>query len=175
MIKNALLSIAFIAGISGFVISMYNHDTKLVYIEMGKVYNEFSLSKELNKGLEDVFKKRKLVIDSLYEDLRKQTQELKFLEKKTINDVKRVAKLEEEYYYKQQEFEKQNQTTSAECDAKIWNQINQYIKDYGKSHDYTFMLGANGNGNVMYASESKNVTQDVIQYINNRYNGTINP
>lgn len=175
MIKNALLGIAFVAGIAGFVISMYNHDTKLVYIEMGKVYNEFSLSKELNKGLEEVFKKRKAVIDSLFEDLRMQTQALKFQEKKTLEDVKRVAKLEEDYYYKQQEFEKQNQSTTAESDAKIWNQINQYIKDYGKSHDYTFMLGANGDGNVMYAAESKNVTKDVIQYINNRYNGTINP
>ena len=48
MIKNALIGIAFVGSVASFVISMYNQNVKMVYIEMGKVYEEFQLSKELN-------------------------------------------------------------------------------------------------------------------------------
>jgi outer membrane protein len=170
MIKNALIGIAFIAGVAGFVISMYNQNIKLVYIEMGKVYEEFHLSKELNKELEKVLSARKLITDSLFEDLRRKTQDLKYQEKKTIGDIQKLAKLEEECLYKREQFQKENQSTSSEYNTKIWNQINQLVHDYGVDNKLTIVFGANGQGNIMYGDERKNVTKEVIEYINNRYN-----
>ena len=32
------------------------------------------------------------------------------------------------------------------------------------------ILGANGNGNLMYAETNSNVTQQLIEYSNNKYN-----
>lgn len=172
MIKNALIGIAFVAGVAGFVISMLtNNSNKLAYMEMGKVYEEFALSKELNKELEKVLKSRKQITDSLFENLRKQTQDLKFQPKKSMEDIQRLAKIEEEYLYKKQLFEKDNQTISADYNTKIWNQLNQYVADYGKEKKITLVFGANGQGNIMYGDDSKNITDAVIDYVNARYNG----
>lgn len=173
MIKNILVGLAFIAGISGLVVSLYNKNTKLMYVDMGKLYSEFDLSKELNADLDKVLKARKRVTDSLYEDLRKRTQELKFKEKKSNDEIGRLARMEEEYYYKQQQFEKENQAMSTDYTAKIWNQLNQFVEDYGKENKYTFVFGANGQGNIMYADDKNNITVEVLDYVNNRYNGKI--
>lgn len=174
MIKNVLIGISFVAGIAGFVVSMYNKNTKLVYIEMGKAYNDFNLSKELNKELEKTLTARKAIIDSLYENLRKETGNLKHKAKKSVEDIEHLAKLEEEYYYKQKLFEEQNRNTTAEYEGKIWNQINQYVKDYGEENHCTFIFGANGQGNIMYANGATDITSEILTYINQRYSGVIN-
>ncbi|MEO6302758.1 MAG: OmpH family outer membrane protein [Bacteroidia bacterium] len=173
MLKNIIIGIALITGITGLVLSLNHPVTEVVYVDMGKLYDGFALSKELNTDLEKIIKARKTISDSLYEDLRSQTQELKSKEKKTVEDIQGLAKLEEEYYYKQQQFEKDNHSTSTEYLAKIWNQLNQYMQDYGASKKYTFILGANGQGNIMYGEKSKNITDEVIIYVNNRYNDKI--
>ena len=170
MIKNALIGIAFVGSVASFVISMYNQNVKMVYIEMGKVYEEFQLSKELNKELETILASRKQITDSLFETLRKNTQDIKYQEKKSKEDIQKLAKLEEEYLYRQEQFQKENQTTSSEYNTKIWNQINQFVQDYGKEHKLTMVFGANGQGNIMYGEGGINETSAVIEYINNRYN-----
>jgi len=51
----------------------------------------------------------------------------------------------------------------------IWKQINQYVEQFGKENNYDFIFGAMGNGNLMYARGSKNITSEVIQFINDHY------
>lgn len=174
MIKNVLITIAFLAGISGFVISMLNLKTNTVYIDMGKIYENFGLSKELNKSLDSKIKRDKNLTDSLYQQLRIKTKEVKDKQNKTEDDINYLARLEEEFYYNQQTLEKEVQSVAKDNDAKIWNQLNQYIQDFGKENKYTFILGANGQGTIMYADNEKDVTNVVIEYVNNRYNGIIN-
>ena len=173
MIKNIFIGIAFVAGVTGLILSLMNNRNKVVYVEMGKIYEGFSLSKELNTELQNVLGTRKQLTDSLLQDLTKQADELKLQTKKTMVDVERVAKVEQVYLYKKEMMEKDNQAISANYNDKIWNQINQYIADYGKEKGLTLVLGANGQGNIMYGDETKNVTEEVIAYLNSRYNGAV--
>src|SRR3954468_24339080 len=106
MIRNILTGIAFIAGIAGFVMSMKNQNNKMVYIDMGKVFEEFHLSKELNKELEKTLSARKLITDSLFEDVSRKTRILKSQSKKDMASIQALAQLEEEYLYKQEQFQK---------------------------------------------------------------------
>ena len=171
MLKNIFIGIAFATGVAGMVLSLTNNRNKVVFVEMGKIYEGFSLSKELNAELQRVLGAREQIIDSLSQDLKKQAEELKLQTKKTMADVERVAKIEEAYLYKKEMMEKDNQTISVNYNDKIWNQINQYIADYGKEKGFTIVLGANGQGNIMYGDPSKNVTDEVITYLNSRYSG----
>jgi outer membrane protein len=173
VIITGLALAALAVSITSLVMNLYNQQKKLVYVEMGKVYNEFALAKELTKEYESMMKVRNHVLDSLYKDLQFQTSELKANDKKTMADLERVAKVEQSYLYKQQQFEKENQTISEEMNAKIWSQLNQYLGDYGKKNNYAYVFGANGQGNIMYANEDENITQEAIAYVNARYNGQI--
>lgn len=48
----------------------------------------------------------------------------------------------------------------------ILNDINDYVKTYGKDHGYAIIFGATGSGNIMYASEGTDLTEDVLGALN---------
>ena len=49
--------------------------------------------------------------------------------------------------------------------------MSQYIVEFGKQNDYDLILGADGNGTVMYAKEMLDISKNVTVYINNKYKG----
>lgn len=55
--------------------------------------------------------------------------------------------------------------------ADIWKQINQSVDEYGKQMGYDFILGGAGNGSLMYGNDSRDITADVILFINKKYLG----
>ena len=55
--------------------------------------------------------------------------------------------------------------------SEVWAFINDGIKEYGDTHGYDFIFGATGDGSLMFARESTNVTDSVIQFINRKYSG----
>jgi outer membrane protein len=173
MVRNIILGAALVFSVSAFVVVMYHNSEKTVYVDMGKIYGEFKLSKELNKELEEVVKTRERITDSLYRVLKTQSQEFMQKEKKTETEMRLLAKMEEEYLYKQKQFEEENRNASIACNEKIWNQINQYVMDYGKEKGYRFILGANGQGNIMYGDKEIDLTKELTNYINETYDGKI--
>ena len=48
--------------------------------------------------------------------------------------------------------------------------MNDYIKEYGKKHGYTFIIGATGAGNLVYANEARNITKEILKGLNEEYN-----
>lgn len=63
------------------------------------------------------------------------------------------------------------QEVSAKYTADIWKQINESVSVYGKEHGYDFIFGASGDGSLMYSRKTNDITEDVIMYINRRYDG----
>lgn len=168
MIKNASIVIALVLSITAISVVFLTKE-KYVYINSGKVFSEFKMSKELFKQLDDVQKTRQHILDSLYRNIQQYSQ---YLQENKISDPVKINQLamgQEEFQYKQHMFEEENSKLIAEYNEKIWSQINGYIAEYGKEHHYTFILGASGQGNLMYADENKEVTEDVLNYINKRY------
>ena len=171
MIRNIAIGISFVASLSALVISLIEMDKKPVYINIGKVYEEFLLSKELNKDLDKIQRSRKEVLDTLYENITRMKVELKAQKKMEATAIKKLEDLQQEYMYKEEQFQKENEITSNEYYTKIMNQLNEYVAEYGKKNNCAILLGANGQGNIMYADDSGDLTKEVTDYINSRYNG----
>jgi outer membrane protein len=144
-----------------------------VYIDTGRLYQNFLLSKELNEKLKAQFENRKAVLDSLYNNLQAEAQRRA---EGPMNKEQQLAltQLRQTYLQKQEEFEKENREETMRCERKIWNQVNQYLIEFGKNEHYNFILGANGDGNIMYANTEIDITGEVTTYLNKRYNGEIN-
>jgi Skp family chaperone for outer membrane proteins len=56
-----------------------------------------------------------------------------------------------------------------EIEAMIWKRLNPYLIDFGKENGYEYIYGANGTGNVLYADEHQDITEEIIKYVNQRY------
>ncbi|WP_191906287.1 OmpH family outer membrane protein [Hymenobacter baengnokdamensis] len=65
----------------------------------------------------------------------------------------------------QQQAQQENQRLT----KAVLDEINAYLKQYGKDHHYTFILGATESGNIVYAAEGTDITEDVLKGLNAQY------
>jgi hypothetical protein len=126
---------------------------KMVFVLNNEVFAGFKGKLVLEEKLKTVRAENKRTLDSL------------------ILIVQGSNKPEVTQYYRDTEenFRITEQHLSEQYTADIWKRINTYMIEFGKEHNYTFVLGATGNGNLMYASEALNVTPDAIEFINKKY------
>lgn len=170
LIVNTVL----VLGIVAYLLVASPKNQKLGYVELTKIYSEFSLKKELEAKLKSVQLKRQNILDSLKLDLKMLSREI---ENGNRNDKEKLVlfgEKKEAYYELDKKFAEDNQNTAKMFDEQIFTQINQYTKDFGVKHNYTIIFGTDGSGTLMYAQDALNVTDEVKKYVNERYKGKIN-
>lgn len=169
MLKKNLISILFLLVIGTLALTVYLYfnqsETKgsnTAFIENAKVFEEFEMKKDYDKLIEKELAADQLTLDSLGLILES------FSKVKNPNDSE-LNKAKKDYYINQKLLEKKFSELSQKYTNEVYVRLNSYIKEYGKKKGYDFILGANGQGNVMYVAEKKDVTNDLISYINNKY------
>ena len=150
-IVTIILSILLSVCIS-WVFIYFQMPKKQAYIENFKLYESFEAKKQLEEKLINTKAANKMRLDSL---------------KLLITDQ------QTELYYRQQKaiIEKEEEQLAVKYNTQIWNQLNDYIKEYGIANGYEFIHGATGSGSMMYANEKLNITDEVIKYANQKYEG----
>ena len=59
----------------------------------------------------------------------------------------------------------------SEMTKSILNQIDSYILEYGKKNNYKYLFGVTDNGNILYADEADDITDIILEELNNKYEG----
>lgn len=165
--KNLPLILLFIV-ISGVFLFSFLSSKKTAYVNTYQVYEQFKLKKELEKKLKQTELGRQTVLDSI-----KAKIQFSF-SNKLLNEAERniqISELKEAYYLKEQQFSKENETQAQQYTSQIWEQLNQYIKEFGNENKYDYIYGATGEGNLMFANEKEDITSVVIEFVNKRYEG----
>lgn len=75
------------------------------------------------------------------------------------------------YYEKRDELMTIEQEAANKYTEQIWERLNVYVRDYGISQNYDIILGAKGDGVLMYADEKMDITNEVLKYANKKYEG----
>ncbi|GGG59601.1 OmpH family outer membrane protein [Hymenobacter glacieicola] len=60
-------------------------------------------------------------------------------------------------------------TEEARLNQQVLQEVNAYIKQYGREHSYHLILGATEQGNLVYAAEGADLTDDIITGLNTQY------
>lgn len=71
----------------------------------------------------------------------------------------------------QQEEAAIQQESQVTIDSLI-KKVRTFVKDYGKKNGYTYILGSNEAGSVMYGEESKDLTKIITEALNADYKKT---
>jgi outer membrane protein len=141
---------------------------KIGYVEVNTIYEGFTFKKELESKLENVKSMRKQMLDSLELRLRVMAGQLK---EGKVKDPTEFELSRQDYLKKKSAFEEDNEQMTNSYSAQVMKQLNQYVEQYGKEHGYKYILGADGNGSLMFADESENVTKEVLDFLNKKYSG----
>lgn len=173
MKKNIIIGSVFVLlfSVVFFFIGKSRSQDKIAWVNINKVYNEFTLKKELESKLTQTQNARKKVLDSLEFELKVLSREIKTEEGKDKNKIRLFELKRENYLNKKSEVEIDNDVLQKKYNEQILNQLNQYLKDYGKQENFRYILGTDGSGSIMYATESDEITEGAIKYINEKYKG----
>lgn len=150
------LAIALILNIlvigSGVYLFLQKNAGNTAFIYNQKVFEGFKGTQDLKKKLKEVQLRDRRILDSL-----------------VILIGQGRSDMEQIHQKKQQESELHQQQLSDQYTADVWKRINTYVADYGKNQGFDFIYGASGDGSLMYARESLDITNPVIDYCNQRY------
>ncbi len=156
--KKILASVLFVwlLVLTAYVVYDKTSD-KVVYIDLIKVHDDFELTKTLSEEYDVIKKQQQNIMDSLvtkkhFEDEAENMQYLRSQNNQFLTNMEKI---------------------SATYNNQIWKRINQYVGEYGKKNKLDFVFGIKGEGNVMYSNEAYDLTNEMVQYINSRYEGKL--
>lgn len=175
MKKNVwqIINSVLIAGVIVFTLVLNNTKTedKIVYVDNVRVFQEFEMTKELGAQNEKKFQPVIQVFDSLVKDIQQLEATLKEKKKITEKDRLEYAKRQKIVIEKEQELERIKSIVKEDINNKVWERLNGYIKEYGEQNGITLILGAQGQGNIMYGESPSDITDDFIAYANFKFEG----
>jgi len=145
---------------------------KIGFIDRTKVINEYQVKKDIEekyKPKNDAYIKRR---DSLVKQfdfdyqnaaVRAQSMSPKKQQELAQEFQQRDAILRQQIQFEKNELEK---AFTTEIDTAM-SKFKKFVKDYGKSNGYTFILGTSDlTSSVMYGSEAVDLTEEVIKALN---------
>lgn len=166
--------IALIASISSFFYFQSQND--LVYVDVNKLIEGYSRTKVERQAFTKKTEVLKANVDSLVTNWQ---SELKSYEKERVSMSKKEIELKQQLLNTKQQqlnnyqqvIQKQIQEEDQKMTQTVVNDINDYVKEYGKTHGYPIIFGAGGSGNIMYAEDASDLTEKVLKGLNNQYAG----
>ncbi|MCK4662306.1 MAG: OmpH family outer membrane protein [Bacteroidales bacterium] len=171
---NLIISIIAIIGFIGLSVIEITKKEKVVYIDNNVIIQKY-------KGMKNAraeFEKKASVWEANADTLIKEwEQELKNYEKERSKMTTKEKELKEELLRNKQQqiqgYSQAMQKKAADEEQKmtqtVVNEINDYLTEYGKKHNYKFILGATGAGNILYADENFNITEKILEGLNAEY------
>ena len=148
--------------------------SELVYVDVNKLIEGYKRTKIVKAEFDKKANTMKGNIDSLMTGWQK---ELQAYEKERASLSPKELQLKQELLQNKQQqingyqeaIQKQIQEEDKKVTQTVINDINDFVKEYGKKHGYKIIFGASGGGNIMYAEESSDLTQDVLKGLNAEY------
>lgn len=169
-----LLSIA--ALLLSIFIFYTNQSNNPVYVDVNKLLDGYKRTEVERAKFEEKAKGLQANVDTLMAEWQ---NDLKLYEKERSTMSKKELELKQELLGNkqqqinsyQQAIQKQIQEEDQKATQTVINDINDYVKEFGKQHNYKIIFGASGSGNIMYANDASDLTQEVLEGLNKEYQG----
>lgn len=177
VIKNPFL----IGSIVGLVLAAicflfiaHSDNGRIAVVDSQKVVGEYQGFIEAQDHYETKIKELRGGFDEKRKEYDRKAKEYEILESE-LSSVEKSEK-QEQLIKMQQELiklgtamENHSSTEEERMLEGVYNKVNDFINRYGDKERYSIILGANGQGNVMYVKESVDITQEVIEALNKEY------
>jgi len=132
---------------------------KIGFMENRNVFEAFQMKKDYDERIKSDLKELTMVLD----DLRTKASE------ESKSDSLAIFRLQKQYYEAEQNYNTRLKELSERYTLEVNNRLNEYLKKYSIENGYSLILGSEGQGNVMYIADEKNITKELIKYINQQY------
>ncbi|MDQ3102136.1 MAG: OmpH family outer membrane protein [Bacteroidota bacterium] len=177
--KHYLLWIVLILVTGNIAISIWQAQSMptVVYVRSNDlVYGYFGM-KEAKSVFEEKQKQWRAELDTLGADLERTVAK--------ANDMHRSGRMEEleelkPILHRQQNdmaryreaIEKRSNEEEERILSGVLAQVNGFVEQYSKTHDFDLVLGTTDAGSLLYAEEAMDVTEDLLVELNKHHSGS---
>ncbi|NVN18061.1 OmpH family outer membrane protein [Muricauda sp. HICW] len=179
--SNALNKLAIPLSVLALLVStvtffLPKSESEQVYVDVNRLLEGYDRTKVDREAFNKKAAVMKANVDSLMIDWQ---DELKAYEKERASMTKKELALKQELLQNkqqqinnyQQAIQKQVQEEDQKMTQTVINDINDYVKEYGKKHGHRIIFGAHGSGNIMYADKETDLTDIILEGLNEQYHG----
>lgn len=152
-------------------------DAKIVYINTDTLLRNYTLSVELNEAFLKKQEERNTELNIKAKDLDRQAREFqRKLENNGFISAERAEVARQDLLEKnqklqqlQQEMTEKMMKEQSELNKKLFESITNFLVEYNKEKGYEIVLSTVVAGNVLYAADGFDITQDVVKRLNEQY------
>lgn len=133
---------------------------KIAVVDAVKLFDRFNMKKELEANEKAKLQAISKQVDSIANQLE--------LARASRNEDE-VKKMTYGYNYMKTNLENEFRQGNRDINEQVWKRLNPVVEEYGKMKGLHVIIGANGMGSVLYNDEYLDLTEDIIKYVNNKY------
>ncbi len=146
----------------------------IVFVQIDTLLKNYDYFKDIRKELES--KRYKLDYELTNRGKSLENEIAFFQQKAPTMTMEQGRTVEEQLMKKQQDFvqyrEREAQKLAQEemdKNEELYSLIHDYIEKYNQENTYEFVLGYSRGGGILYANKELNVTEKVLEGLNNAY------
>jgi outer membrane protein len=174
LVQQVLLAMLIIAV--SFLFYLQYSAPPLVFVNSSKLLSEYKGMIDARQVYQQKATSWKANIDTLAVEVEKS---IKDYEKESTKMTDKEKELSRELIRTKQkqlaDYQRAIQDKAGQEDSqmtqKVLEQVNTYIKKYGETHSYRIILAATDYGNIAYAQEGLDITEEIIEGLNKQYAG----
>jgi outer membrane protein len=174
LMKNFFTSlvVSLLITLAGILI-YHNYSAKKVgIVDTNRLIAEYSGTKKAVAEFEQKSKVWKSNLDTLTVEFQDQIKKfekdrLTMSEKEMMLSQELLRNKQNQIAQYQQVTERKIQEEDQGMTQKLYKYINQTVDTYGVKNNYQFILGAKGDGGVLYGTDAIDLTDELIEILNN--------
>lgn len=156
-------------GLSGMKIAYVEIDTLLAKYNFCVDLNEVMVKKSENVRL--TLNKKAKELESQKQDWQNKVQNGAYLtNERAEQEYNRIVKLEQDLQALSNKLQNELLAENEKNSLQLRDSINSFLNEYNKSKGYSMILSNTGFDNLLYADESLNITKEIVDGLNARYN-----
>lgn len=149
---------------------------KIGFVDNGILINEYQERKDVEANLNikiEAFKVRTDSLRSAFElEIKEAELKARQLSQTAIQKLSQELQQKEQLLSQRVQFEQQQiAQESQSLNDSIIKRVKAFVQSYGKSNSYNYILGSNEAGSVLYGHEASDLTQEILEALNESYSG----
>jgi outer membrane protein len=150
--------------------------SSIVYVDSNQLINNYKGMQDARKVYQQKATSWKANIDTLSQEVQQQIMQYEKESSKMTNKERQLSQelirtKQKQLMDYQQAMNTQAQQEDSKMTTEVISQINAYIRKYGEKKGYKIVMAATEYGNIAYANEGLDITEEVLEGLNKEYSG----
>ena len=156
-----VLAIALLAMLQYWLLSHFT--PKIAYVRSDKLLTEYIGMKEAK----DIFNQKQMQWQANIDSLKGDISQYKSFTKPSKD---RIMQMEQNLALYTQQVNALVVEEDRKATEAVYSQINAFIEEYGKKNRYSIILGSGTSNTLLYGDNAMDITDELLQALNENYN-----